>query len=122
MSPVVAASEVAMSEATIQLDSRDEAILLFGSRDQNLKEIRAALGMQQLAGRGDHVLLRGTDEQIDQAQRVFAQLRTLLRQQGSLSAEDIKTVLEVVTQGGGRIATAAPDRPAEASAGGRYVK
>jgi phosphate starvation-inducible protein PhoH and related proteins len=109
-----------MSEATVTLDSRDEAILLFGSRDLFLKEIRAALGMQQLAGRGDHVLLKGNDEQIAQAQRVFAQLRHVLRQQGSLTAEDVKTVLEVVTQGGDRISTATPDKPAEA--GSRYVK
>jgi phosphate starvation-inducible PhoH-like protein len=109
-----------MSEATVTLDSRDEAILLFGSRDQFLKEIRAALGMQQLAGRGDHVLLKGTDDQIDLAQRVFAQLRAVLRQQGSLTLEDVKTVLEVVTRGGDRIPTAAPDKPAEG--GSRYVK
>jgi phosphate starvation-inducible PhoH-like protein len=109
-----------MSEATITLDSRDEAILLFGSRDLFLKEIRAALGMQQLAGRGDHVLLKGTDEQIAQAQRVFAQLRHVLRQQGSLTGEDVKTVLEVVTQGGDRISTAATDKTADA--GSRYVK
>src|SRR3954465_12792445 len=96
-----------MSELTISLDSRDEAILLFGSRDQYLREIRNALGMQNLVGRGDQVLLRGSDEQIDQAERVFAQLRHLLRQQGSLSSEDVKTVLEVVTQGGERIPTAA---------------
>ena len=35
-----------MSEATITLDSRDEAVLLFGSRDTNLREIRTALGAQ----------------------------------------------------------------------------
>src|SRR3954454_19029064 len=93
-----------MSEATITLDSRDEAILLFGSRDQYLREIRNALGMQQLVGRGDQVLLRGSDEQLAQGERVFTQLRSLLRQQGSLSSEDVKTVLEVVTQGGERIA------------------
>jgi phosphate starvation-inducible protein PhoH and related proteins len=107
-----------MSEATITLDSRDEAILLFGSRDAFLREIRTALGMQQLVGRGDQVLLRGTDDQIGQAQRVFQQLRQLLRQQGSISAEDVKTVLEVVTQGGERIATAG-DKPA---GGSRFVR
>lgn len=108
-----------MSETTITLDSRDEAILLFGSRDQYLREIRTALGMQQLVGRGDQVLLRGSDEQIGQAERVFAQLRHLLRQQGSLSAEDVKTVLEVVTRGGERLGPTG-DRPAEG--GGRYVR
>jgi phosphate starvation-inducible PhoH-like protein len=108
-----------MSEATITLDSRDEAILLFGSRDQYLREVRAALGMQQLVGRGDQVLLKGTDDQLALAERVFGQLRSVLRQQGSLSQEDVKTVLEVVTQGGERIGPAA-DKPAEA--GSRYVR
>lgn len=107
-----------MSETTITLDSRDEAVLLFGSRDTYLREIRTALGMQQLVGRGDQVLLRGTDDQIANAQRVFQQLRLLLRQQGSISAEDVKTVLEVVTQGGDRIPTAG-DKP---TGGGRFVR
>jgi phosphate starvation-inducible PhoH-like protein len=107
-----------MSEATITLDSREEAILLFGSRDAHLKEVRAALGMQQLVGRGDQVLLKGSDEQLALAERVFAQLRQVLRQQGSLSGEDVKTVLEVVTQGGDRLA-AAPGGP---EMGGRYLR
>jgi phosphate starvation-inducible PhoH-like protein len=108
-----------MSEATITLDSRDEAILLFGSRDQYLREIRAALGMQQLVGRGDQLILKGNDEQLSQAERIFTQLRHLLRQQGSLSSEDVKTVLEVVTQGGDRIGAPA-DKPAEV--GSRYLR
>ena len=102
-----------MSEATITLDSRDEAILLFGSRDVYLREIRTTLGMQQLVGRGDQVLLKGTDAQLGQGERVFAQLRHLLRQQGSVSAEDVKTVLEVVLTGGDRIVTA-PAEPGRA--------
>jgi phosphate starvation-inducible PhoH-like protein len=115
-----------MSETIIQLDSRDEALLLFGSRDSFLKEVRTALGMQQLAGRGDQVLLKGTDDQIAQAQRAFAQLRSLLRAQGSLSIEDVRTVLEVVTQGGQPIAPAgdpASGALAAAAAGvSRYVR
>jgi phosphate starvation-inducible PhoH-like protein len=108
-----------MSEATITLDSRDEAMLLFGSRDQYLREIRTQLGMQQLVGRGDQILLKGNDEQLGQATRVFEQLRHMLRQQGSLSSEDVKTVLEVVTQGGDRIGLPA-DKPTES--GSRYVR
>jgi phosphate starvation-inducible protein PhoH and related proteins len=108
-----------MSEATISLDSRDEAMLLFGSRDQYLREIRSQLGMQQLVGRGDQILLKGNEEQLAQATRVFEQLRHMLRQQGSLSSEDVKTVLEVVTQGGDRINLPA-DKSAEASS--RYVR
>src|SRR5262245_57447203 len=109
-----------MSESTISLDSRDEAILLFGSRDQYLREIRTTLGMQQLVGRGDQVILKGTDVQIGQAERVFQQLRQLLRDQGSLSSEDVKTILEVVTQGGEPIDTVPEKR--EAAAPSRYVR
>jgi phosphate starvation-inducible PhoH-like protein len=108
-----------MSEATITLDSRDEAILLFGSRDQYLREIRTMLGMQQLVGRGDQVILKGTDEQLALAERVFGQLRQMLRQQGSLTGEDVKTVLEVVLQGGERISPQTDKAP---EVGGRYVR
>src|SRR5262249_47664298 len=96
-----------MSEATITLDSRDEAILLFGSRDQFLREIRTVLGAEQLVGRGDQVIVKGTDEQLALAQRVFGELRRVVRQQGSLTMEDVRTVLEVVLQGGGTPVTPA---------------
>jgi phosphate starvation-inducible PhoH-like protein len=92
-----------MREATITLDSRDEAILLLGSRDQHLREIRTALGIPQLVGRGEQILLKGTDEQLDQAERVFSQLRTVLRQQGSISSDDVRTVLDVIQNGGDAI-------------------
>ncbi len=108
-----------MSETTITLDSRDEAVLLSGSRDQFLKEIRTTLGVQQLVGRGDQILVKGSDDQVAQAHRVFGQLRTLLRQQGSLSAEDVRTILEVVTQGGERIGPAG-DKVADV--GSRYAR
>ncbi len=107
-----------MSEKTITLDSRDEAVLLLGSRDVFLREIRTALGMQQLLSRGDQILIRGSDEQIAQAERVFAQLRQLLRAQGAISAEDVKTVLEVVTQGGERI----PGTGSMPTGGSRFVR
>lgn len=108
-----------MSETTITLDSREEAVLLFGSRDQFLREIRTVLGVQQLVGRGDQILIKGTDDQIDMANRVFLQLRPMLRQQGSLSLEDVKTVLEVVQQGAVRIGPPG-EKPPEPV--GRYLR
>jgi phosphate starvation-inducible PhoH-like protein len=107
-----------MSERTITLDSRDEAVLLFGSRDQNLREVKNGLGVQ-LVGRGDQILLKGTDEQLGLADRVFGQLRQILRQQGSLSMEDVRTVLEVVQQGGERLGPANDKATDSAS---RYVR
>ncbi|HKI31334.1 MAG TPA: PhoH family protein [Gemmataceae bacterium] len=96
-----------MTELTIQLENRDEAVGLFGSRDRFLKEIRDTLGVQ-LVARGDTVVVKGNDEQLDQTQRVFTQLRQLLRHHGQLTTEAVRTVLEVVQQGGDRLDAAAP--------------
>jgi phosphate starvation-inducible PhoH-like protein len=106
-----------MSEATITLNDRDEALLLFGSRDQNLRVLRDALGVRFIA-RGETVQIEGTDEQVGKAERVFVQLRQMLRQQGKLTPEDVKTVLDVVTHVGDRDG---PDALA-ALEGGRHVR
>src|ERR1700722_19409256 len=80
---------------TLTLDDRDEALLLFGSRDQNLRLIREALGVR-LVARGDFIHVEGTPAQVDQAQRIFQQLRLLLKKQGKLSQENVRSVLTVV--------------------------
>jgi phosphate starvation-inducible protein PhoH and related proteins len=83
---------------TLTLDDRDEAVMLFGSRDQNLRLIRDALGVR-LVARGDLVHIEGNEQQVDQADRVFQQLRAMLKTHGKLSQEDVRTILAVV-QGG----------------------
>lgn len=89
---------------TLTLDDRDEALLLFGSRDQNLRMIRDALGVR-LVARGDLIHIDGSETQVDQADRVFQQLRTLLKKQGALSQENVRTVLAVVQQNDDRQGT-----------------
>jgi phosphate starvation-inducible protein PhoH and related proteins len=96
-----------MSEATITLDSQDEAVVLFGLRDQHLREIRNTTGAQVVA-RGDTITVKGTDEQVDLVQRVLRQLRGLVSRQGSLSLEDVRTILEVIQQGGDRLPAGPP--------------
>ncbi|MBN9521173.1 PhoH family protein [bacterium] len=81
---------------TVTLDSREEAVLLFGPRDQYLRTIRDALGVKVVA-RGDLVQLEAaTTEPVEQAERAFQQLRTVLRKHGKLTPEDVRTVVEVV--------------------------
>jgi phosphate starvation-inducible PhoH-like protein len=83
---------------TLTLEDRDEAVPLFGSRDQYLRLIRDALDVRIIA-RGDTLQIEGSEEKVRAAERVFQQLRQMLRQQGQLSSEDVKTVLEVVGEG-----------------------
>ena len=81
---------------TVTLDSREEAVLLFGPRDQYLRTVRDALGVKVVA-RGDLVQLEAaTSEPVEQAERAFQQLRVVLRKHGKLTPEDVRTVVEVV--------------------------
>ncbi len=82
---------------TLTLESRDEALLLFGSRDQYLRLIRDALGVRIIA-RGDVVHIEGGEAQVDQADRVFQQLRQMLKRQGNLTSENVRAVLAAVQQ------------------------
>src|SRR6516162_10982563 len=86
------------STLTLTLDSNDEALLLFGSRDQFLRMIRDALEVRLIA-RGEALQIDGEPERVNQAERVFTQLREMLRRQGKLSAEDVRTVLDIVRHG-----------------------
>src|SRR5262245_24914138 len=85
---------------TLTLESRDEALLLFGSRDQYLRLIRDALGVRIIA-RGETVHIEGSEEKVSQADRVFHQLRQMLRQQGKISTDNVRTVLEVIQYSNG---------------------
>ncbi len=101
----------------VTLDSRDETVILFGPRDQYLRMIRDALGVRVVA-RGDTLQLDGTAEAVAQGERTFQQLRVVLRKHGKLTAEDVRTVLEVVRGGderGGPTSLAVMDS-------GRYLR
>jgi phosphate starvation-inducible PhoH-like protein len=85
----------------LTLDSREEAVILFGPRDQFLRTIRDALGVR-LVARGDLLQIDGPPDAAEQAERAFGQLRQVLRRHGKLTPEDVRTVLEVVRGGGDR--------------------
>ena len=62
---------------TVTLESPEEAVQLFGPRDAHLRMIRDALAVRLIA-RGDTLQIEGGPEAVDQAERVFQQLRTIL--------------------------------------------
>jgi phosphate starvation-inducible PhoH-like protein len=87
--------DTAPHNRTITLDNRDEAIILFGPRDAYLRTIRDALGVRIIA-RGDQLHIDGEETATAEAERAFQQLRSVLRKQGKLTPEDVRTVIEVV--------------------------
>jgi phosphate starvation-inducible PhoH-like protein len=103
---------------TITLDGRDEAVQLFGSRDQHLRLIRDALGGLRLIARGDIIHVEGTEDQVNQAERIFQELRGMLANQGSLSVEDVRTVVSVVQGSAGQRS----GKPLTLVEGGRHVR
>jgi phosphate starvation-inducible PhoH-like protein len=91
--------------------------------------IREALGVRLIA-RGDTLYIQGTEPQVEQTTRVFQQLRTVLRQQDKLTAEDVRVVLEVIQHGHAKVG--GPDESLTEAAGrhlrprtdgqGRYIR
>jgi len=111
---------------TLTLDSREEAVILFGPRDSYLRTVRDGLGVK-LVARGDLLQMEGSPEAVEQADRAFQQLRQLLRKQGQLTGEDVRTVIDVVRGGtdrGGNVTITDSGRGlrARTDGQGRYVQ
>jgi phosphate starvation-inducible protein PhoH and related proteins len=106
-------ADTPQSQVTLSLDDRDEAVMLFGTRDQHLRLIKDALNVRLIA-RGDTLQIEGPEAQVDQAQRAFTQLRELVNNQGKLGVEDVRTILAVVQGGTGANLTVVE--------GGRHVR
>jgi phosphate starvation-inducible protein PhoH and related proteins len=88
-------SEMPSFSRMITLDSRDEAVILFGPRDQFLRMIRDTLSVRVVA-RGDVIQVEGAEEPVGQAERAFQQMRALLRKNAKLSTEEVRAILDVV--------------------------
>jgi phosphate starvation-inducible PhoH-like protein len=83
---------------TLTLNDRDEAVQLFGNRDQFLRLIRDAIPVRIIA-RGDTLQIDGEQALVEQAERVFVQLRQVLQRSPGLSAETVRSVLAGVLRG-----------------------
>jgi phosphate starvation-inducible protein PhoH and related proteins len=102
---------------TVTLDGRDEALRLFGSRDQHLRLIRDELGVRIIA-RGDTIQIEGPDDKVEQAERALTQLRQMAHTQEKLTPEEVKTVVAVVQRTGD---LESPQNLTKAE-GGRHVR
>ena len=88
-----------MSEATLPLAEPRLALSLFGTRDQHLRAIREALDVA-ISHREGEIRISGEENAVVKATAVLEQLKTLAERQGSLSLDDVKSVLAHVTGNG----------------------
>jgi phosphate starvation-inducible protein PhoH and related proteins len=86
---------------TLSIDDRDEAVLLFGPRDQHLRALRDALSVKATYRSGD-LKMEGVAEAVDQFERALQQLRQIARRHGQVEPKDVTGVIEVIRGGTAR--------------------
>ncbi len=87
-----------VTEKKLRIEGVD-ALALLGLNDANLQIIEKRFDSTVIV-RGDAITLRGDPQEVDQLERVFKELMFLLTRNGSLTANDVDTVIDLVTANG----------------------
>jgi phosphate starvation-inducible PhoH-like protein len=87
-----------MSETTISVVSSKSLLTLFGARDQHVRKIRDALGVNITVQDG-LIQIDGPPEAVASATEVLERLQAHANRHGSLASEDIALVLDAVHNG-----------------------
>jgi phosphate starvation-inducible PhoH-like protein len=82
-----------MPEVTITLDSHDEELAVFGSRDQFLRQVRDAFGVKLVARHGE-VRVEGESGRVEKARQVLEELKGYYRKRRTASAGDVADLIE----------------------------
>ncbi len=81
-----------------ELNLAEEGLeLLFGTRDENLRRIETAFGVE-LAARGSHVSVEGEPGAVQAASRLLEQLSQLIEKGYQLRNEDVQTAIRVIRE------------------------
>jgi phosphate starvation-inducible PhoH-like protein len=100
----------------LSVEDREEAVILFGPRDQHLRALRDAFGVQAVY-RGGELKVEGAVEAVEQFMRGVEQLRHVGRQNGLIGPKDVTGVIDVVRGG-----TARGTSSVVATEGGRSLR
>lgn len=89
-----------MDEHLIQLHVEDpnEAVMLLGISDQNMKLIEEALNISVVT-RGDTISLSGDEKNRDSAKELLEQLLKVIRKGININQRDVSTAIEMVKSG-----------------------
>jgi phosphate starvation-inducible protein PhoH and related proteins len=89
-----------LTEKTLSIEGADP-LLLFGYNDQNLRRVESAFPDTRITARGNQLFLKGTGESIERIERVIGELVVLVNRNGSLTDNDVETVLALLSGGDG---------------------
>ncbi|HEY2838439.1 MAG TPA: PhoH family protein [Pirellulales bacterium] len=81
-----------MTEATISVVDSKALLSLFGPRDQHLRKVRDALGVE-ISARDDQIRIQGPENAVARATDVLEQLKAIVHRQGSLEPDEVSRVL-----------------------------
>ena len=87
-----------VTEKKLRIEGVD-ALALLGLNDANLQIVEKRFDSTVVV-RGDAITLRGDAQEVDQLERVFKELMFLLARNGSLTSNDVDTVIDLVTANG----------------------
>jgi phosphate starvation-inducible protein PhoH and related proteins len=85
-------------EKRIKLQGIDTLSLL-GINDVNLQLIESRFNSNIIV-RGENVIIQGTDEEVDQLEKIFREMIYLLNKSKQLTKKDVEIILDLVTEGG----------------------
>ena len=77
-----------------------DTVQLLGFNDVNLQLVEDKFEAT-IAVRGDHLLLRGSEHEVVRLERIFTELIYILNKNGNLTANDVETVIDLVSVNGG---------------------
>ena len=87
-----------MAEKKLKAEGTD-MLRLLGLNDANLQAIEARFDAS-IVVRGDTMNFRGDQQEVDQIEKIFKELIYILNKNGNLSANDVDTVIDLVTVNG----------------------
>ena len=79
-------------ELTIQLDSGQRQVELFGPADSHLRLLRKALGVQ-ITARQDNLIVGGEESDVSKASQIIAKMQKHLRKHRSLTTKDVSAFI-----------------------------
>lgn len=88
-----------MIEASIPVANPEQLILLFGTSDQHLRQIRESVPAK-IATRGGKIHLSGEEQAVIQATAIFEQMKTAIGRDGAVSGDVVKEIIGQITGNG----------------------